>query len=169
MWVEATPHRDQDGEGARQRRRETGSGRESQTTWEDSYKPWSDFGGQRPPPSCHFSCMQWDGERPFLKEDKSPVQYGRKEKRRAQGLDRLEPTWRKKRRIIVPIFQWKKSVYLIIESFRIKRQSRKLPKPVSGTHQLQRKVQARAHSRHTNPHTPTHVDKEAAETRTPEK
>lgn len=28
---------------------------------------------------------------------------------------------------------------------------------------------ARTHSRHTNPHTPTHVDKEAAETRTPEK
>lgn len=87
-------------------------------------------------------------------------QKGKKQnrkKRRAQGLDRLEPTWRKKRRInCVDFFNEKKSVYLIIESFRIKRQSRKLPKPFSGTHQLQRKVlEPSAHTlRHTNPHTP---------------
>lgn len=62
----------------RDRENKTGSGRKSQTTGEDSYKPWSDFGGQRPPPSCHFSYMQWDGERPSLKEDQSPGQYRKK-------------------------------------------------------------------------------------------
>lgn len=51
-------HTDQDGERDRQRKRKRGGGRESQKTGEDSYKPWSDFGGQRPPPSCHFSYMQ---------------------------------------------------------------------------------------------------------------
>lgn len=53
-------------------------------------------------------------------------------------------------------FSMKKCVYLIIESFRRKNQSRKLPQPVSGNHQLQRKVlEPSAHTvRHTNPHTP---------------
>lgn len=58
---------------------------------------------------------------------------------------------------------------MIIESFRIKRQSRKLPKPFSGNHQLQRKSPGTkcAHTLiHTDPHTPKHVDTEAAETQT---
>lgn len=33
-------------------------GERAEMRGEDSYKPWSDFGGQRPPPSCHFSYMQ---------------------------------------------------------------------------------------------------------------
>lgn len=47
-----------------------------------------------------------------------------------------------------------------------KKQSRKLPKPFSGNHQLQRKVlEPSTHTlRHTNPHTPKHVNTEAAET-----
>lgn len=175
-WVEATPHRS----GWRKRRTEKKkdrSWRESQTTGEDSYKPWSDFGGQRPPPSCHFSYMQWDGERPSLKEDKSPVQYRkiqeRKEKktekkRRAQGLDRFG-TWRKKRRIIVLIFN-EKNVFIWSLSHSEERNSPgNCPNPFSGNHQLQRKVlEPNEHTpRHTNPHTPEHVDTKAAETQTP--
>lgn len=79
-------------------------------------------------------------------------------------------------------FNEKKSVYLIIESFRIRRQSRKLPKPFSGNHQLQRKgleTSADTHlgtqttlpnpPTHTHTHTPKDVDTEAAETQTQKK
>lgn len=163
-WVEATPHRDQDGERERHRKRKTGSGRESQTTGEDSYKPWSDFGGQRPPPSCHFSYMQWDGERPSLKEDKSPAQYGKKgryknteKKRRAQGLDRLEPTWRKKRRIIVLIFQWKKKCLFDHWVIQNKETVQEIAQTLQWKPSVTEKKSWNQVRTHTHTHWPTHT------------
>lgn len=112
--------------------------RERQTT-EDSYKPWSDFGEQRSLPSCHFSHMQWDGERKSLKEDKSPIQrredaqkQENKEKRHSD-LYWFGTSLKEGKGEISSVFilKWKTSVYLKFESFRIKRQTKELIEPFS--------------------------------------
>lgn len=169
-WSEATAHTHQDEE----RRRRT-----QMTEEEDSYKPWSDFGGQRPPPSCHFSHLRWDGERPSLKEDKSPGQHRErraytkteKKKQRTQKFRLLGANWKKDKGelLIVLILIGKKSVYLII-------QSKETVQEVTQTLQWKPLVTQNSdtpppnhpntHS-HTHTHTHTrkhvHVDKAAAE------
>lgn len=84
------------------------------------------------------TCSEMGNDRPWRKTRAQCKTGGRKEK--STGFRSLGTNLKEEKENYWVDFQWKKSVYLIIESFRIKRQSRKLPKPFSGTHQLQRKV-----------------------------
>lgn len=167
-WPQATPHTDQDGKGERQIKGKTGSGTETQTTEEDSYKPWSDFGGRRPPPSCHFSCMQWDGEPPSLKEDKSPPQQRKKKednRKKEKKSTKFRSFWNSKEENenYCGDFSMKKCVYLIVES--IKRNSPgSCPNPSVETISYRERPTTKRTRTRAHTHTSEHVNSEAAET-----
>lgn len=78
--------------------------------------------------------------------------YTKTEREEHNILDRLEPTWRKKRKMVVLIFQWKKKCLFDHWIIQKKRQSRKFPKPFSGNRQLQRKVLETSTRAHTRTH-----------------